>query len=179
MRRRSASKWKQFKFNIKDRIHPMWNEHLIRPGIDIEGRPDFEAHRRGEAFGVTYAKTFPKYIHSIGANSCLIHKVTAVRMSWYAAEGSWLRRLDTPFLAAECVCGAHIVMSGRRAGKTCEIPDPAAVLCGRCHGELPTFSKRRKIRIKKRWAKDHLGCKGLHEVIGPYQPPKEDSIGKP
>jgi hypothetical protein len=56
------------------------------------------------------------------------------------------------------------------SGKMCIVPDPEAVLCGRCHGEWPTFSARRKARIKKRWAHDHLGCTGTTEVIGPYVP---------
>jgi len=142
----------------------------FRPGIDIDGRPDFGNWE----FGVTHAKHALPYVHSTWRNACLVHKVADVRMRWYDAKGSWLQRRDTPSVIAETVCGQFVFLgtdNRRLRGKMCKIPDPNAVLCGRCHGELPTFSAKRKWRIKKRWAKDHLGCKGITEVIGPYQPP--------
>ena len=117
-----------------------------------------------------YAKKFLPYVHSTGHNAMLIHKVASVRMFW--GDDSKLTMI------AETVCGMSKILAhhynkpGEVKAKMCEIPDPSAVLCGRCHGELPTFSKRRTIRIKKRWAKDHLGCKGIVEVIGPYKPQK-------
>jgi hypothetical protein len=83
-----------------------------------------------------------------------------------------MQRLDKPTVIAYCVCGAiRYLNSGKHSAKVCEIPDPNAVLCGLCHGELPTFSRRRKERIARQWAHDHLGCKGVNEVIGPYQEP--------
>lgn len=45
---------------------------------------------------------------------------------------------------------------------------------GRCHGEIATFSKMRKERISKRWAKAHLGCKREGEFLAAYRP----KIGK-
>jgi hypothetical protein len=54
---------------------------------------------------------------------------------------------------------------------TSEIPDRNAVLCGRCHGEPATFSRKRVQSITKQWAHDHLGCKGMREVIGSYEVP--------
>lgn len=112
-----------------------------------------------------YAKKFLPYVHSVGPNAMLIHKVAAVKMCFEGTKTT---------IIAETICGmskivAHRYSGGRMKAKMCEIPDPNAILCGSCHGELPTFSKRRKVRIKKRWAKDHLGCKGIVEVIGPYR----------
>lgn len=112
-----------------------------------------------------YAKRFLPYVHSTGPNAMLIHKVAAVKLCFEASKTT---------IIAETNCGmskilAHRYLSSRHTpAKMCEIPDPNAVLCGVCHGELPTFSKRRKEQIKKRWAKDHLGCKGIVEVIGSY-----------
>jgi hypothetical protein len=143
-----------------------------REGIDIPGRPD---HGRGNwdkpSFTLIAKKHMP-YAHSTSRNACLIHKVAVVRIHWYSGHYSYMRRLESPSVYAETVCGQTVfINNGKKSGKMCEIPDPNAVLCGRCHGELPTFSRRRIVRIKKQWAKDHLGCKGLHEVIEPYQAP--------
>jgi len=141
----------------------------FRPEIDIPGRPDFQDHN----FGKMRAKKFLPYVHSTTHNACLIHKVAYVTLHWYQGHYSYMRRLENPIIIAETVCGcSRFVNNGEKSAKMCEIPDPKAVLCGRCFGELPTFSKRRKVRIKKRWAKDHLGCKGITEVIGPYREPK-------
>ena len=113
-----------------------------------------------------YAKKFLPYVHSVGPNAMLIHKVANVKIDFGGGKTS---------IIAETVCGmsksiTHRYGNGRIKSKMCEIPDPNAVLCGACHGELPTFSKKRKIRIKKRWAKDHLGCKGIVDVLEPYVP---------
>jgi hypothetical protein len=141
----------------------------FREGIDYPGRPDF----KDESFGKTEAKKHLPYVHSTSHNACLIHKVSRVVIRWYSGHYDYMKRLESPSMYAECVCGQTVFLNnGRRSGKMCETPDPNAVLCGRCHGELPTFSKRRKMRIKKQWAKDHLGCKGVVEVIGSYQPPQ-------
>jgi hypothetical protein len=140
----------------------------FREGIDYPGRPDFAEHGWGER----PAKKFLPYVHSTTGNATLIHKVDRVKIRWYQGRNSYMRRLEQPTVIAETVCGvSRFITNGRKSSKMCKIPDPAAVLCGRCHGELPTFSKRRKYRIKKRWAKDHLGCKGVVEVIEPYAPP--------
>jgi hypothetical protein len=91
---------------------------------------------------------------------------------WYSGHYSYMQRLDKPFVYARAVCGLNIYLNnGKKSGKMCSLPNPNAVLCGVCHGELPTFSKNRKDAIKRQWAKDHLGCKGVVEVIGPYQYP--------
>jgi hypothetical protein len=144
-----------------------------REGIDYPGRPDVGQQEGKDRFWVTKAKRFKPYVHSVSRNACLIHKVADVDVVWYSGHYSYMRRLEQPRVIAHTVCGRSIFLSnGKRSGKMCEVPDPNAVLCGVCHGELPTFSKRRKTAIKRQWAKDHLGCKGVNEVIGPYQPPE-------
>ena len=140
----------------------------FRPGIDIDGRPDFA----DPSFGKTYAKNFLPYVHSTSRHACLIHKVAFVEIRWYEGYNQFMRHRDIPNVIANTVCGcSRFLTNGNKSAKMCKIPDPNAVLCGRCFGELPTFSKRRTVRIKKQWAKDHLGCKGTVEVIGPYGTP--------
>lgn len=143
----------------------------FRPGIDIEGRPDHNCTLPLEKqFWRTEVKAKLPYVHSTSRNACLIHKVAYVEARWYSGHYSYMRRLEQPWIRAQTVCGLGIYLSnGKKSGKMCGLPDPNAVLCGVCHGELPTFSKHRTARIKKQWAKDHLGCKGVVEVIGPYQ----------
>lgn len=148
-----------------------WGWEGFREGIDYPGRPDHGGSNGDVDWGITRAKKFLPYVHSTTKNSTLIHKVSCVKIRWYQGYYSYMRRLENPILIAETVCGMYkFLNAGRAPSKMCEIPDPAAVLCGVCHGELPTFSCKRKVRIKKRWAQDHLGCKGVVEVIGPYQP---------
>jgi hypothetical protein len=144
----------------------------FRPGIDIEGRPDLGPKPRFEYWKPV--KKWLPYVHSTTANSCLIHKVECAEIRWYEPCYGFLQRLQHPQLLARTVCGRSVFLTnGKKSGKMCIVPDPNAVLCGRCHGELPTFSKRRKDRILRKWAHDHLGCKGVVEVIGPYQPPEQ------
>jgi hypothetical protein len=124
----------------------------------IHGRPDFRDHD----FGVTYAKKFPPFVFSIRGNSALIHKVDAVRMRWYevGGRGEYLYRLDQPRLTAVTVCGMYKRLSGE-SSRTCMLPNPNALLCGRCHGEVPTFSKHgaaTKAGITRTAAHVKLGC---------------------
>ena len=149
----------------------MMDAHLFRPGIDIAGRPD----HGNRDFGVVRAKRFPKYVHSTNRSACLIHKVEEVEIHWYSGHYDWCQRLENPRVIARTNCGTNIFLSnGKKSGKMCEIPDPNAVLCGRCHGEPATFSRKRVQSITKQWAHDHLGCKGLREVIGPYEKPSTE-----
>ncbi len=146
----------------------MMDPHLFRPGIDIKGRPDF-GH---PDFGTTKVVRFAPYVHSRIGQGYLIHKTAQVEIKWYSGHYDWMQRLEKPNVIARTVCGQSVFLNnGKKSGQVCEIPDPNAVLCGRCHGELPTFSKARKERIAKRWAKDHLGCTGQDQVISAYEEP--------
>ncbi len=120
------------------------------------------------------AKKFLPYVHSVGPNALLIHKVASVRIFWDERNGKVNQ--GKPAVIAKTICGVSRIVShyygkGKIRAKMCEIPDPNAVLCGRCHGDIATFSKQRTAKVTKRWAHDHLGCKGSDEVIGPYQEP--------
>lgn len=143
-----------------------WGWGGFREGIDYPGRPDI-GYGYDPDWGCTFAKKFKPYVHSVSSNATLIHKVDRVRIRWYAGNYSYMQRLSVPSITAETVCGMSKLISSPHIGKNrmrakmCEVPDPNAVLCGVCHGELPTFSRKRKVRIKKRWAKDHLNCKGV------------------
>ena len=147
-----------------------WGWDGFREGIDYPGRPDF-----GTNWGILKAKKFLPYVHSTTGNATLIHKVDRVEIRWYQGYYSYMKRLDKPVIIAQTVCGcSRFISSVSHPAKMCKIPDPHAVLCGRCHGELPTFSRQRIVRIKKRWAHDHLGCTGVVEVIPAYEAPKEN-----
>jgi hypothetical protein len=109
------------------------------PGPDVpivEGRPDFANTR----FGVTRAKKHPAYVFSTTVNSSLIHKIAHVDLHWYEVvhNGHALARRKEPFMIAHTVCGQTKFLNRQRS-KTCEIPAPDAILCGRCHGEPATF----------------------------------------
>lgn len=125
--------------------------------IYTDGRPDFECWGRGKQFGVTRAKTFPKYAFSRAG--MLMHKIVDVRLHWWEVcdKGHRLVRLDKPNMFAQTGCGQTIFLKPGR-GHTCTIPLPDAVLCGRCHGEGPVFPKSRPHKVSKQYAKDHLGC---------------------
>jgi hypothetical protein len=143
----------------------------FREGIDYPGRPDLGTNKIVD-WGIVKAKRFLPYVHSTAGNALLIHKVASVEIRWYQGYWNYMKRREQPSLHALTVCGMWKALSRKKgAAKMCEIPDPRSVLCGKCHGELATFSRKRTVRVKKRWAKDHLGCKGAHVVIDPYQPP--------
>lgn len=124
----------------------------------IHGRPDFA----NPEFGITRAKKHAPYVFSIRGLSCLVHKVAYVEIRWfnYGPGGHTLIRTDTPKMIANTVCGYHFFLEAKRS-RTCQIPDPAAVLCGRCHGEVATFGKdgpAQQAGISKQAAHIALGC---------------------
>lgn len=113
-------------------------------------------------FGVAKAKRHPAYVYSINRNGCLMHKVVEVELHWHALVdgGSKLGRLKQPAMIARTVCGVHRLLTPERS-RTCHIPLPDSVLCGRCHGEEATFAGRRKTTksgLTKQEAHVKLGC---------------------
>lgn len=113
-------------------------------------------------FGVTTAKRHPKYIYSVNKNACLMHKIASVEIHHYATLNLCkLGRLKVPAMIAHTVCGASRLLTSERS-RTCTVPLPDAVLCGRCHGELPTFRRSGASIEAKRAARVKLGC----EVAG-------------
>lgn len=113
-------------------------------------------------FGVTTTKRHPAYVYSINGNACLMHKIRDVEIHWHAlvAGGSKLGRLKQPAMIAHTICSVSMALTPKRS-RTCHVPFPGAVLCGRCHGEPPTFAGRRKQTkdgISKQEAHVRLGC---------------------
>jgi hypothetical protein len=114
-------------------------------------------------FGVTTAKRKPNYVYSIHRNACLMHKVRDVEIQWYALLGSCgskMGRLKQPAMIAHTVCGMSKALIPEKT-RTCAVPEPDSVLCGRCHGDVATFGKHgagTKAGIKRGEAHVKLGC---------------------
>ena len=131
----------------------------------IMGRPDLEAYARGEKFGVTRAKKHPPYVFSISGNSALVHKIAYVELRWWDAStlyhsGDCLRRLHRPHVTAITVCGQMKFLQADRS-RTCIIPRPDAIRCGKCNGFTAPFSKEgwcTKAGVSRTEAHVKLGC---------------------
>jgi hypothetical protein len=113
-------------------------------------------------FGVGTSKRHPAYVYSINGNACLMHKVRDVTIHWYALidGGHRMGRLKQPAMIANAVCGMSFALDPKRT-RTCAVPEPDSVLCGRCHGEPPTFGKHgagTKAGLKRAEAHVKLGC---------------------
>ena len=133
--------------------------------IIIKGRPDMEDRQ----FGKTRAKRHPKYVYGT-ASGLLMHEVAYVELHWYdfGPGGHSLIRRDSPRITITTCCGQLFHAQPRhwnrpnRDGKPratiCDVPNPDAVLCGRCRGEGPVFGKNGTGNVTKREAKDRLGC---------------------
>jgi hypothetical protein len=123
--------------------------------VVIDGRPDIFGLPRFDVWG--RAKKFPKYVYSVTGNGCLVHKIAGVRIKWWEVDkgGDRLIRSDTPVMLAETVCGTSRFLD---RAKTCAVPRPDAILCGRCHGEPATFGRKSNPSITRRQAHDRLGC---------------------
>jgi hypothetical protein len=105
--------------------------------IIIEGRPDFA----DPMFGKTVLKRFPPYVYS--PRGLLIHRVERAEAWWYDHQCDRLIRRQSPVLLAYCFCGMSFRIEAGR-GKTCAVPSPEAVICGKCQGERATFAWKDK-----------------------------------
>jgi hypothetical protein len=121
----------------------------------VKGRPDF----RTQDFGITTLKKFPPYAYCLGKGGALIHKLVRVQCRWYDVSncGNDLVRRDEPHLTGFTSCGMMISLDGAR-GTYCALPDPNAVLCGRCHGTGPIWGKHGSKKISRKDAHKLLGC---------------------
>ena len=125
----------------------------------IEGRPDFTDHR----FGITRAKTYPPYVFGVRGLSCLVHKVRYVELHWWRVgghRGECLVKLKRPVMIATTNCQQSFRLDGD-ASRTCHLPSPDALLCGRCQGEPATFPRRgpaKKSGLTRQEAHVKLGC---------------------
>lgn len=135
--------------------------HSVKRSAVIDGRPDLDGPS-GRNFGKTRAKRHPPYVFSIRANAALVHKVLYVELHWYypaGYAGRYLIKLQRPEMFAVTTCGAHFFLKPDRS-RTCRVPSPDAVLCGKCHGEGANFPGRDRSRwtTVKREAHVKLGC---------------------
>lgn len=131
------------------------------PVLD-ESAPLIDRASVSREFGVTKARRHPAYVYAINRNAALMHRVAEVRLHWHAYihGGSTLARLKQPAMIAETVCGYAFPLDPKRT-RTCAVPEPEALLCGRCHGEPATFGKHgagTKSGIKRAQAHVKLGC---------------------
>ncbi len=114
-------------------------------------------------FGKTVARRHPAYVYSTSRQAALMHRVDRVEIHHYAIVGmSKIGRLKVPAMIAITVCGGIHKLRGTRS-RTCTVPLPGAVLCGRCHGQAATFGKGGALEGQKRTQfGPRLGC----EVAG-------------
>jgi hypothetical protein len=139
-------------------LYHKFNDGTYDSGHVVNGRPDLA----DLMFGVTHAKKFPPYVFSVRGPAALVHKIASVELRWYRVcnHGHALMKLNRPTMIAKLVCGGSRFLIGE-ATRTCHIPKPDAVLCGRCHGELASFGKNGpaiKAGITREVAKVKLGC---------------------
>jgi hypothetical protein len=124
-------------------------------------------------FGVTTTRRHPRYVYSVRANSCLMHRIVEVEIQWYAFVGiNSIGRLKQPAMIAHTACGMSKALTPDRS-RTCAVPLPGSALCGRCHGEPATFGAQgagAKAGLSRQAAGVRLGC----EVAG-YPQSKESS----
>lgn len=107
----------------------------FRPGIDIDGRPDWKDHK----FGKTKAKRHKRFVYSnIDRTSpSKVHRVAAVRFSWYDAHGDWLERLDHPKIMVDCLCGYFFFLGPDKvSGILCNRPPAGYPRCPACEGRV-------------------------------------------
>ncbi len=112
-------------------------------------------------YGHVWATKFPPFVFGIRGNSCLVHKVKGVRLYWWRIAGMHLLvKMKRPTMIAECVCNQSFRLDPEIA-RTCRVPNPDAILCGRCHGEPAPFGERGHAKlagVKMQDAKVKLGC---------------------
>lgn len=111
--------------------------------------------------GRTFATKHPAYVFSINANAGLMHKIANVELHWYTPRGNGVvTRKARPKMIAHTVCGMNFFLRPEKT-RTCEVPNPDAILCGRCHGEVPSFSKKhggKHANTNRAEAHVKLGC---------------------
>ncbi len=89
----------------------------------------------------TFAKRFPKYVHSRTHRGCLVHEVAALELRWRDYSGD--SYFDEPLMLAYTQCGKT-----RRASISVLGNDLATglLVCLKCQGhQIPTVSKQRDV----------------------------------
>ena len=118
--------------------------------------------RRFKFPGVTKLTRFPPYVFGTAGTATLVHKVEHAEIHWSDIDG---KIQNKPLIvSAKTVCGYSFLIehhrSKRKRAEFCVLPNPDAVLCGRCHGTGVTFKERNKgpNGITIREAHQRLGC---------------------
>lgn len=133
-------------------------------------------------FGITTTRRHPAYVYSINKNAALMHKVREVEIHWYAVVSmDKLGRLKQPAMIAHTVCGCLRPLTPDRS-RTCAVPLPGSVLCGRCHGEPATFGKHGRAKaegLTRAKANVNLGCvvAGYPSALALAQ--SDDTVARP
>jgi hypothetical protein len=162
-----------------DRVHGMTLEEaeatvVVDGEIRTVGRPDFIDHD----WGRTVAKRMPTYVYAT-RQGLLLHKVSEMTFYWWKLGPNgkyWIRR-TSPRITYHSICGQFFFghdpepeykrQEGRRS-VVCEMPNPDAVLCGRCHGRTPTFAKGNQPKAggpTRHEARARLGCMMSGEIV--------------
>lgn len=115
-----------------------------------------------DRYGPMEATRFPPFVFSIRGASCLIHTIARVEIHWWriAGHGHLLAKLKKPVLIAQTVCCTSFRLDGDIA-RTCHVPNPDAIPCGRCNGDVAPFGKHghaTKAGLKRQVAHIRLGC---------------------
>jgi hypothetical protein len=135
--------------------HPVDDE----AAAPINGRPDFHA----PGWGVTLAKKHPPFVFGIRGVSCLVHEVLRVELHWWRVaghHGEILVKLKRPVMIATTRCAQSFRLEPE-ISRTCQSPNPDALLCGRCQAKRATFPKRGPARdsgLTRQEAHVKLGC---------------------
>lgn len=111
--------------------------------------------------GITLATRYPAFMYATRGCSCVVHKIARIELDWYVLVSmTHVRRLRQPNATVWTVCGNFFPLSWRTA-RTCRLPSPDAIRCGRCHGEVAPFGKdgwARKAGLPRQVAHVRLGC---------------------
>ncbi len=100
----------------------------FRPGVDIDGRPDWADF----SFGWTKAKKFKKFIHTNGREDFIVHRVRTVDLRWYEGRFNWLQRLASPNMYAKTFCGYTFFLWPSISGVMCNKRPEGREFCGKC-----------------------------------------------
>lgn len=135
---------------VADRnFHPGPNA-IIRPrsGVFLDSQPPFAGVR---------ATKWPPWVFS--RQGALIHRVAFVEIHWWliAGRGHIYVRTNRPRLHAMTVCGYRFFLEATR-GRTCHVPSPDALVCGRCLKGPRNFPRGAAPAVPYRDAKVRLGC---------------------
>jgi len=132
-------------------------KRYVKDGVTIiDGRPDLDCNFN---WGKTRAKKHPPYVFSVVSSAALVHKIAWIDLWWWELidGGNRMARVNKPKATAHSVCGYTFFLEAAKT-RTCIVPNPDALMCGRCHGELPPLGRNGHAR--------HIPRAELHVKLG-------------